>query len=282
MTSTETYRPAWSVSRKARLEFCPRSAVMHYREAPEAMKDTASPRQKAINMIHRNISDERFLREILLRTMQSHFTGGNKDAGILQAEVLRNFEREFSKMIMGNSPYFLYSLQDRNASPESKRRELSLKLQNYSQALSAGAWQSLLKIPVQYRKRISGILKINVNELVCLTTVLCAFTNNGRLWIVELRNGDFSAYERELCMIHRSYAMDINWMPDKVDSFVLDYATGQMYKFDWDNDISAAIQKISDDISRWHDIYQLPLEKIPENKSNCPHCGFADICRQLT
>ena len=281
------FSPAvWSLSRRLRREFCPRAAIMHYREAPAAAKMAAGeempPLLRKICSGRRMISDGKFIRELLLHTMQKEFYTGETDPGILGADLADAFDVEFEKIIFGRSSRTLATLNG-SIDIESKRQELLRELKECVSALISGReWENLLHIPVESRRTLPKVLDLYINDLRCFATPLCAFNHRGKLWIVELRSGEFSGCENETALIHAFYALNYcGRNPDMVESFILDYRSGQMRHFGVNNDISAALRKISAEAGRWAQLAPLALVDIPGNKENCPRCVFAGVCREL-
>ena len=282
------FSPAvWSLSRRLRREFCARSAMMHYREAPAAAKAAESaeltPLLRKIYAGHRMISDGKFIRELLLHTMQKEFYTGETDPRVLTVELFEAFDVEFEKIIFGRSSRTLASLCGNDFDVESKRRELLKELKECSSALiSGGEWENLLRTPPESRRTLPKVLDLYINDLHCFATPLCAFNHRGKLWIVELRSGEFSGCESETALIHAFYALNhCGRNPDMVESFVLDYHSGEMRHFGLNNDIASALRKISAEAGVWAKLAGLELADIPGNKENCPRCVFAGVCREL-
>ena len=252
--------PIWSLSRKFQRSFCPRSAVLRYCVETDVTK----------------ISDEKFLREILLCTMRREFYRGETNPETLSGMVMARFQEEFRNIAGFRSRRQLASLTGRCDFNE-KGRELENRLYTYLHNIRPH-WETLLAAAPESRLPIDKVLDVNIRQWRCFGSPLCAFFDRGKLCFVELRGGDFAECEAETAMLHRVYALNhCGRDPGSVESKVLDYHRG-VYRSFGGSDISDAIRAIKEEIAAWQDLRQKDWLDIPENKGNCPYCSFAGVC----
>ena len=274
---------AWSLSRKLRRCFCGRAALLHYREAPLGRMADAPEFHRRIWAAHCRISDRKFLRQLLLQVMHRQFTAGAVNTAALLPELLENFHSAFDRMLLGQAGYTLISPDGSGVDFEAKRRELSGKLQAYSNLLTLGDWEQLLAIAPEKRRTLPEVLELKINELRCYASPLCAFSDHGKLHIVELRGGEFAGFESETALLHRFYAMNsCGRDPDKVESWVLDYESGKIRRFGEDVDFSDGLAKITLEAGIWKELMDKNLSDIiPDDPTKCANCVFGTVCRDL-
>lgn len=282
MVYGETPELIWSLSCKLRGEFCRRGAVMHYREARLGMLPEADESYRKINRLHRIIPESKYIRQLLLHTMREIFYRGNEnDPDSLYFLALEKMESDFRKMIFGNAPLMLTALAENSCSVDALRRRVRENLWAKCAKLQENAWCDLLSVPVAQRRFIASPLKLYINELCCYASPLLAYSDRGRLRIVELRENDISAFP-EVLLMHRCYALNLyGRMPETVISCQLDTADGKMRELANDFSISSTLREMSAAAARHRDAMQLPLPEIPGNKSNCGHCVFASYCETV-
>lgn len=256
---------------------------MHYREASLAAGENATELQRRIWSCHRRISDRKFIRQLLLHTMQRQFTTGENSKNMLLPELLENFDLEFDRILLGRSDNSLASLCDGEYDFDRKRRELSGMIQEYCANLVNGDWQYLLEISPEKRRTLPKVLSLNINELRCFASPLCIFSDLGKMYIVELRGGEFAGFESETAVIHRFYAMNhCGREPDMVESLILDYENGKLRRFDEKFDCSEGIRKIAEEAALWTELAKMSLTDLrPDDPANCSVCVFKDICKTL-
>ena len=134
MIFSESAPDIWSLSRKYRRSFCPRSAILRYREAPRAREEDASEIAVRAYACGKKISDSKFLREIMLGVLRREFYAGETDPARLDGVVSEAFHLEYRKLIYGRSDRQLFSLC-REPDFEGKCRELEHLLTTYPKPL---------------------------------------------------------------------------------------------------------------------------------------------------
>lgn len=278
MIFSESAPDIWSLSRKYRRSFCPRSAILRYREAPRAREEDASEIAVRAYACGKKISDSKFLREIMLGVLRREFYAGETDPARLDGVVSEAFHLEYRKLIYGRSDRQLFSLC-REPDFEGKCRELEHLLTTYLNNIRPH-WAQLLAVPPEARRSIVRVLDLNISRWRCFGSPLCAYFECGKLCFVELRGGDFSGDEPETAMLHRVYALNFcSRDPGSVESMVLDYHNGTMRIFNSGNDISRAVKSVKDELARWEELWEMDYRDIPGNEVNCPRCVFAEICK---
>ena len=269
----------WSLSRKFRRNFCPRSAILRYREAPAVKNGEYSADGDRIYACSKRISDSKFLREILLGVMQQEFYTGETDAELLTGAVMETFFNEYRNLIWGKSSRQLLSLCGRELDFEEKGRELEHRMYAFLANIRPH-WEKLLTVPPEARKTIARVLDLQISEYRCFGSPLCAYFESGKLCFVELRGGDFIGSEAETALLHCFYAMNhCGCEPDKVGSLVLDHQNGTFRTFFSGSDLSEAIRAVKNELAAWEELWQQRWQNIPGNEANCPYCAFAPLCR---
>ena len=271
----------WSLSCKLRAEFCRRQAVMHYREARRGALPEADNDDKRINQLHRVIPENKYIRQLLLRTMREIFYRGSDDPETLYVLALERLESDFKRMVFGDAPQVISTLFFHHSSVDSLRRNLRQMLWERCEKLQSGAWSGLLQIPVMQRRFISSPLKLYINELCCYASPLLAYSDRGRIRIVELRENDISAHP-EILLMHRYYALNVSGrMPDSVVSCQLDPATGELRELTGDFSISATLKAMSAAAAYHREAMMMPLAEIPGRSENCTKCIFVSYCKNI-
>ena len=256
---------------------------MHYREAPLALRENSSPLQKRIGSLHRRISDRKFIRQLLLHTMQQQFVTGECEKSLLLPRLLENFDLEFDRILTGRADNILASLCSAEFDFEGKRHELSATIQKYCANLVNGDWPQLLAVLPEKRRTLPKILDLYINDLHCFASPLCIFSDCGKLHIVELRGGEFAGFESETAVIHRFYAMNFcGREPDMVESWILDYESGMIRRFGEDFDCSEGLFQISTEAALWKELMDKSLSDVlPDDPAKCINCIFGSVCRDL-
>ena len=269
----------WSLSCKLRGDFCRRGAVMHYREARlGAMPDSGSA-EKRINQLHRIIPESKYLRQLLLRTMREIFYRGGDDPQTLHPLAAERLENDFRRMVFGDARQIISTLYAHDCSVDTLRKKLRETLWSYCNRLQDDAWDDLLRIPVTHRRFIASPLLLNINELECYASPLLAYSDRGRLRIVELRAGNIAAFAPEVMLMHRFYALNTSGRaPESVISCQLDTENGALRELAGEFDISETLRQMTADAAAFREDMSKAPEHIPRNTGSCRQCVFASCC----
>ena len=272
---------SWSLTRQKRLQFCCKAAVMHCREAYFGAFADADEKLHQIYLQHCRISREEFLRRLLIKVMRESFYRGETDVENLSAFALDELEKSLQQMIFGKSKYILNDFDFPGASFNKIKRELVSTLSEKCLLLKNGAWSELLKYPAEKRRFIDTPLALQINELSCFISPLCAVSDRGKFRIVELRSGKMGDSGRITALLHRFYIYNrYGKTADMLDSLQLDLEDGLLHLLESDGSLSEILDVISDDVRNYQKLLSIPLSEIPENRINCPRCVFKNICNQ--
>ena len=278
METGETLPLIWSLSRKLRRRFCPRAAVFHYREARRGGLPDASENDRRINRLHRVVPLQKYMRQLLLRVMREHFYRGVNDPEALFPLALEKMESDLRQMIFGNAPLVLDELYAHEKSVTDLRAAVRESLYRQCRTLRDGAWAELLRVPECRRRFIASPLLLNINDLQCYASPLVAYSDKGRLHLVELRTGSLREHP-EVPLMHRSYAFNLSGrFPEAVRSCQLDPTTGDLRELDGDFDVSETLRTMSAEAAAHREELALAPEEIPVNTVNCGRCTFASYC----
>jgi len=279
MVSGDNIPLIWSLSRKIRHRFCPLAAVLHYREARLGFDPGADEHCRRINQLHRIIPEQKYLRQLLMAVMRESFYRGNCDPESLYVLALAKCEQDFRQMVFGNAPQITAGLFYHRQSVAELRQQLKDEL--FRQCCTLGdAWAELLSIPHSRRRFIASPLHLNINDLECYASPLLAYSEQGKLRIVELRSGNIAFTAPEILVMHRFYALNVSGRsPETVVSCQLDPERGTLEELAMDFDISEVLRRMTADAGAHRENMLTGLEHIPANSGNCGQCVFVSYCR---
>ena len=278
MESGEIPPLVWSLSRKLRRRFCPRAAVLHYREARRGFDPDASETDRRINRLHRIVPESKYLRQLLLRIMREIFYRGGDDPDTLYPLALARCESDFRRMVFGDAPLVIDAVYRHESGVTALRTALRDSLYRQCRALSGGAWRELLEIPVSRRRFLASPLCLRINELACYASPLLAYSDRGKLYWVELRGGTLAEHP-EVMLMHRYYALNRSGRtPEALASCQLDPETGDFRGVDRDFDVSATLRLMSAEAAAHREEMTRPAAEIPANFGNCERCVFVSYC----
>ena len=273
-------RFSWSLTRQKRLKFCSRAAVMHCREAYYGSLPGADDKLHQIYLQHCRISREEFLRRLLIKVMRESFYRHDTDPENLQTFALDELEKSLQQMVFGRSRNILCEFDEPGASVNRIKRELTSILAEKCLLLKNGAWSELLNYPAEKRRFIDSPMSLQLNELFCFISPLCAVSDRGKFRIIELRNGGMGNSGRITALLHRFYIFNrYGKTPEMLDSLQLDLADGTLHLLETDGSLSEILNMISNDISIYQELLSMPLAEIPGNSTNCSRCVFNKICK---
>ncbi len=269
----------WSLSRKLRRRWCPRAAVIHYREAYHGYHPDADAGCRDLNFLHRIVPLNKYIRQLLLAVMRESFYRNSTAPETLTVMALEKWEYDFRRMVFGNAPLLLDLIHRNGNDFSALKKEVKETLIQRCEQLACGAWKELLAVPPLRRRFIASPLKLNINELCCYASPLLAYSDQGTLRIVELREGSIGAHP-EILLMHRFYALNVSGRsPAAVISCQLDPADGSFRQFDTGDSCYEILQSMNREAAAHQAELQLPLTEVPVNNINCPRCVFDRYCR---
>ncbi len=270
---------SWSLTRQKRLQFCNKAAVMHCREAFCGTLPDADEKSRRIHSLHCRVSREEFLRRLLIKVMRESFYRHDTDVENLSFFALDELEKSLQQMIFGKSKHILHDFDMPGASFHKIKQELISLLAGKCLLLKNGAWSELLRYPAEKRRFIDTPMALQINELSCFISPLCAVSDRGKFRIVELRSGKMGESGRITTLLHRFYIHNrYGKTADALDSLQLDLDNGELHPLETDGSISEILELISHDVSVYQKLLSMPLSEIPENRANCSRCVFNKIC----
>ena len=222
------------------------------------------------------------MRQLLLRVMREQFYRGGDDPDALFPLALEKMESDLRQMIFGNAPLVLDELYTHEKSVPSLRAAVRESLFRQCRTLCDGAWAELLRVPECRRRFIASPLLLNINELQCYASPLAAYSDRGRLHLVELRTGSLREHP-EVPLMHRIYALNLSGrFPEAVRSCQLDPSTGDLRELDGESDVSETLRSMSAEAAAHREELSLAAEDIPVNTVNCGRCVFASCCGETS
>ena len=278
MVSGDEIPLRWSLSCKLRRRHCPLAAVLHDREAQQGFAPDADEYCRRINMLHRVIPERKYLRQLLIAVMRESFYRGDDDPDALYPLALAKCELDFRQMVFGNSPQIIAGLFEHKKSVAEVRQDLKDDL--FRQCCNLNEfWGALLTVPPPQRRFIASPLLLNINELECYASPLLAYSDRGRLRIVELRAGNIAAFAPEVMLMHRFYALNTSGRaPESVISCQLDPENGALRELAGEFDISETLRQMTADAAAFREDMSKAPEHISRNTGSCRQCVFASCC----
>jgi hypothetical protein len=280
MNYSEPDTPVWSLSRRRMYEFCPRSAVMYYREMPAGMKPDADALHQRIAAAGRTVPDAKFIRQFMLTVMRKQFYSTTASAAGLLASAMAEFDALIDRILLGTEFKIPMSLTGRTIGFTDGRQSLAKRFESALLAvIRSGCWEQLMEIPFAKRRKIPEVLSVRSNETLCLASPLCSAIHDGRLCMIELRSGELFDAEDEISLIHHLYTVNVSGNPaGSVRSLVIDYRGGRIREFGNPDGFVNAMRRIEADTEAWQDFCRRNPGDIPVNRKNCANCIFSEIC----